>query len=167
MRKVWIVADSIISPLGLTTQENYENLRNGISGLRLIDNSNLNGASFYGGQVQHVGDNVSSSKFESLCRAALEKLLEKVKINLDHCLFILSTTKGNIGYLEEGQADHPRLHLHEVAEYLATTFGFKNKMVVSNACVSGVMALLIGKRMIEAGKYEHAVIIGADVLSRF
>src|SRR5688500_9950180 len=112
MKKVWIVADSIISPLGLTTQENYENLRNGISGLSLIENPNLNGASFYGGQVQDVSDDKSSSKFESLCRAAIEKLLEECEINFDRSLFILSTTKGNIGYLEEGQADHPRLQLH-------------------------------------------------------
>jgi 3-oxoacyl-[acyl-carrier-protein] synthase I len=167
MKKVWIVADSIISPLGVTTQENYENVRNGISGLSLIENSNFYDASFYGGQVQHVSDDASCSKFESLCSAALERLLKKVTINRDRSLFILSTTKGNIGYLEEGRADHPRLQLHEVAEYLATTFGFKNKMVVSNACVSGVMALLIGKRMIEAGKYEHAVVLGADVLNRF
>ena len=41
MKKVWIVADSIVSPLGLTTEENYENIKKGISGLRTIQNNRL------------------------------------------------------------------------------------------------------------------------------
>jgi 3-oxoacyl-[acyl-carrier-protein] synthase-1 len=167
MKKVWIVADSIISPLGSTTEENYANVRSGVSGLELLDNSDLNGASFYGGQVKFPSTETPSSQFELLCIAALEKLLAQCKIDLDRSLLILSTTKGNIAHLEQGQVDHPRLHLHDVADYLATTFRFKNKLVVSNACISGVMAVLIGKRMIQAGKYENAVVVGADALSRF
>lgn len=167
MKKIWIVADSIISPLGSTTQENFDNLRRGISGLRLIDDENLNGASFYGGKTNHIGNDTSSSKFEILCQATLQALLSKCTIDPERALFILSTTKGNIGYLEEGQIDHPRIHLPQTADHLAATVGLKNTMVISNACISGVMALMIGKRMIENGKYDHAVIVGADVLSRF
>lgn len=167
MKKIWIVADSIISPLGLTTQDNFANLRLGMSGLKLIDDQNFNASAFYGGQTKHVSNDTSSSKFEVLCQATIQNLLAKCTIDLERTLFILSTTKGNITYLEEGQADHPRIHLHETAEYLATGFGLKNTMVISNACISGVMALMVGKRMIEIGRYDNAVVVGADVLSRF
>jgi 3-oxoacyl-[acyl-carrier-protein] synthase-1 len=69
--------------------------------------------------------------------------------------------------LEEGKPDDPRIHLHETAAQLARAFGYTNHLVISNACISGVMAIVVGKRMIEAGLYDHALIVGADVLSRF
>jgi len=94
-------------------------------------------------------------------------LIAKVAVDLDRTIFILSTTKGNISFLEEGRADHPRIHLHETAAYLASTFGLKKHLVISNACISGVMALLVAKRLIESEQYEHAIVVGADVLSQF
>jgi 3-oxoacyl-[acyl-carrier-protein] synthase I len=167
MKKVWMVADSIVSPLGSTTDENYENIRNGISGLKLIQDKSLSDSAFYGGMIKSPKDDSTSSRFESMCSQVIQRLLSNVSLDLDRSIFILSTTKGNITHLEQGQPDNPRIHLHEVAAYLANKFGFKNKLVISNACISGVMALLVGKRMIESGQYEHAVVVGADVLSQF
>ena len=167
MKKVWIAADSVVSPLGATTDENYKKLQQGISGLNLITDSKLSVDSFYGGRILNYVNDSSITKFESLCKEAIEKLLTKVNIQPDRTVFILSTTKGNINYLEEGQGNNPRIHLHETAGQLAKSFGFKNHLVISNACISGVMALLVGKRMIEAGFYDNAVVVGADVLSRF
>jgi len=167
MKKVWIAADSVVSPLGATTDENYKKLQQGISGLNLITDSKLSVDSFYGGRILNYVNDSSITKFESLCKEAVEKLLTKVNVQPDRTVFILSTTKGNITYLEDGQSNNPRIHLHETAVQLAKSFGFKNHLVISNACISGVMALLVGKRMIEAGLYDNAVIVGADVLSRF
>jgi 3-oxoacyl-[acyl-carrier-protein] synthase I len=51
-----------------------------------------------------------------------------------------------------------------VADY----FGFMNPPIVaSNACISGIMAILTGLRLIRSGQYENAVIAGADVISNF
>jgi len=51
-----------------------------------------------------------------------------------------------------------------VAQY----FGFKNlPIVISNACISGVMAMLTGMRLIQSGRYTNAIIAGADVVSKF
>ena len=162
-----MVANSIVSPLGSSTQENYENLQQGISGLKLVREARLSADSFYGGFVQHFDCDSSCTKFESLCKEVMRQVLIKAPIQKDRTIFILSTTKGNITFLEEGHVDNPRIHLHETAAYLAHLHGFTNHFVISNACISGVMALLVGKRMIEAGLYDHAVVVGADVLSRF
>lgn len=162
-----MVADSIVSPLGVTSQENYENLRQGVSGLHLIQNNFLSSSPFYGGVIQNFEGDDSTSKFEALCKYVIQQLLTKVAVDPDRTIFILSTTKGNISYLEKGEPDNPRIHLYETAAYLAGLFGFKNHLVVSNACISGVMALLVGKRMIERGQYDYAVVVGADVLSKF
>lgn len=167
MKKVWIVADGIVSPLGINTRENYENLRRGISGLKLTANHALKATPFYGGLMDNISEDASNSKFEVLCQQVIRQLLAKASINPDKTIFILSTTKGNISFLDQEHRDHPRIHLHKTAAYLADMFGFKNTTVISNACISGVMAMLVGKRMIETGKYDHAVVVGADVLSRF
>ena len=156
-----------MSPLGLSTAENYENLRAGNSGISLVHDINLSPDPFYGGKINEYPIVEALTKFESLCVQAIENVLASVALSLDRTLFILSTTKGNISFLDEGVPDHPRIHLHSVASFLAKKFGFKNQLVVSNACISGVMALLVGKRMINSGKYDHAVVVGADVLSRF
>ena len=167
MKKVWIVADSIVSPLGSTTDENYANVRKGVSGLQLIQNSALNPTPFFGGIIEDIKSDPMASKFEAITEKVIHQLIEKFPLDVDRTIFILSTTKGNINFLEEGRPDHPRIHLHETAAYLAARFGFKKHLAISNACISGVMALLVGKRMIEAGQYDYAVVIGADVLSRF
>ena len=167
MKKVWIVEDSIVSPLGITTKENYENLQQGISGLQSIRDTSLSADSFYGGLVRNFSGDASRTKFDSLCSEVIDDVLIKAPIQEDRTIFILSSTKGNITYLEDGKIENPRIHLHETAATLAHAYGFKNHFVISNACISGVMAILVGKRMIEAGLYDHAVVVGADILSRF
>lgn len=167
MKKIWMIADSIVSPLGLTTRENYEKLQQGISGLHRIENNKLSPGPFYGGLLETFEGDSSCSKFESLCKEVIGRVLHQVSVEKDHTIFILSTTKGNISFIEDGDLDNPRIHLHETAAYLAHAFGFKNHLVISNACISGVMAILVAKRMIQSGKYDHAVVVGADVLSRF
>jgi 3-oxoacyl-[acyl-carrier-protein] synthase-1 len=53
-------------------------------------------------------------------------------------------------------------------DYLFDFFGFKTKpIVVSNACVSGVMALAVAKNMILSGKYNDAFVIAGDEISEF
>jgi 3-oxoacyl-[acyl-carrier-protein] synthase-1 len=166
MKRVWMLADSIVSPLGWTTGENFSKVQQGVSGLDLIDNDVFGSRPFYGGFVG-IAKRDSSSRFESMCQHVIEQLLAKVPINKDRTLFILSTTKGNISFLEEGMPEHPRIHLHQTAAYLARIYGLKNHLVISNACISGVMALIVASRLISSGQFDHAVVVGADVLSRF
>jgi 3-oxoacyl-[acyl-carrier-protein] synthase-1 len=40
-------------------------------------------------------------------------------------------------------------------------------VVVSNACISGVLAILIGSRMIRSGQYDHIIVTGADLVTEF
>ena len=162
-----MVADSVVSPLGSTSHDNYQKLRQGISGISLVDDARLSPDPFFVGAIPELPKDTNLTKFEMITSMAIADLLARASIPVDKTLFILSSTKGNIAFLEEGQASHPRIHLHSTAEFLANRFGFKKSLVISNACISGVMALIVGKRMIEKGGYEHAMIVGADVLSRF
>jgi len=167
MKKVWIAADCVVSPLGSTTNENYQNLRKGNSGIALISDQHLSAAPFYAGRIEGDFPDTSLTKFEEISIQALSSVLGQLDVPREKTIFILSSTKGNIGFLEQGQPSHPRIHLPAVATFLAQKFGFVNSLVVSNACISGVMALIVAKRMLDGGVYDHAVVVGTDVLSRF
>jgi 3-oxoacyl-[acyl-carrier-protein] synthase-1 len=61
-----------------------------------------------------------------------------------------------------------RIALTTSAKLVADHFHFVNQpIVISNACISGVLAIITGMRMIQSGQYENAVIAGADVISKF
>jgi len=162
-----MVADSVVSPLGSTSDANYQKLRQGISGIKLVEDSRLSPGPFFVGAIPDLPINENLTRFEMISSMAISDILGKTSIPVDKTLFILSSTKGNIAFLEEGTPSHPRIHLHSAADFLAKRFGFRKSLVISNACISGVMALIIGKRIIEKGEYDHALIVGADVLSRF
>jgi 3-oxoacyl-[acyl-carrier-protein] synthase-1 len=167
MKKVWMVADSVVSPLGSTSRTNYEKLSQGISGIAMVDDPRLSPLPFYAGAIPELRQEGTVTRFEALSGMAIDDIKSQLSIPLDKSLFILSSTKGNIAFLEEGQPAHPRMSLHATADFLAKRYGFKRSLVVSNACISGVMALIVGKRMIENGECDHALIVGTDVLSRF
>lgn len=167
MKRVWMAADCIVSPLGWTTAENYQNLRAGRTGIRQINDASFSKDPFYGAMMDGVSSTADVSRFEYLCQRALQSLMQTVTLPKERTVFILSTTKGNISFLEEGRADHPRIHLHAVAKMLAAQIGLTDYRVVSNACISGVMAAIVAKRFLMAGQYDHAVVLGADVVSRF
>jgi 3-oxoacyl-[acyl-carrier-protein] synthase-1 len=164
MRAVWSIADNIVSPLGYTTAENYTLLRQGVSGVSLQEAGVWWEEAVYASAVKSLPAVDGQSRFERMTLLALRQALAGKALPSEKTLFILSTTKGNIDQL--GQ-ELPRLPLHETAAYLAQAMGLQHSLVVSNACISGVLALIVAKRYLEAGAYDHAVVLGADVMSRF
>ena len=54
------------------------------------------------------------------------------------------------------------------AERIARHLGFTTMpLVVCNACISGVSAIVAALRLLEAGAYDYAVVCGADVQNKF
>ncbi len=95
----------------------------------------------------------------------------EVKASDPDTVLVLSTTKGNIDLLEERYKlifPHKRIYLWEMARSVARVFGFRNPpLIISNACISGVMAIMTASRYIRAGKFRHAVVTGGDLASEF
>ena len=76
---------------------------------------------------------------------------------------VLSTIKGNVEAI-----DSEDVSLAVPAGWLARSLGIATPpVVVSNACISGLAALVQGMRMIRSGAYDHVVVVGAEVQSRF
>lgn len=173
MKQVFVSADNIYSPLGKTTAENFEAAKKGLTAIRKIENTSLLPESFYASMFEDVQEGNGFSRFETICIASIKDALSRTAISLHDkdTLFILSTTKGNIELIENiemsGALRH-RVSLDFTAQKIAAEFDASNRaLVVSNACVSGVLAIIIARRLLLAGKYKHVVITGADVLSKF
>lgn len=178
---VYIESGNIISPLGFSTEENYANILSGRSGLRLHTDSRLSDVPLQLALIDDallestfaavVGDGSGFTRFEKFCLLTVTCLLKNSSIDISSpdTVIILSTTKGNIELLESRESYDPRrLHLWHSAALIAKHFSAYNKpLIVSNACVSGVAALVVARRLIESGKYNNAVVVGADKISRF
>jgi len=108
------------------------------------------------------------SPLEAMCIYAVNDALQSISIGVagEDCIFVFSSTKGNIEWL--GEKEDRFIYLHHSAQSVAGYFKNPNKpVIVSNACISGSLALITAKRLINAGKYKHAVVIGCDRFSGF
>ena len=145
------IGHSIISPLGVGSAANVEAVRAGRSGLSVHTNRFADVEPFCASLFD------SPQEFVPLCIRCVEDALNDAKIAADaSTIFILSTTKGD------------NLDLLTPAQTIARHFGNPNPpIVVSNACTSGVCAQIIAKRLLDAGLYQHAIVIGCDIQTRF
>ena len=171
--QTYIIADNIVSPLGSTTQENFDQVRQRKSGICLMNNDLYSDGSIYAaGMKEEVSNDKGATRFESLCIQSITQALSHTSFTgaEKDTIFILSTTKGNIDLVEKDKSPDiiARVSLEHIAQLIASHFQAVNKpIVVSNACISGVLAIITAKRLLASGKYRHAVVVGADLLSRF
>ncbi|ASU34595.1 3-oxoacyl-acyl-carrier-protein synthase-1 [Mucilaginibacter xinganensis] len=174
---VFVVADNIYSPLGKTTAENFQNLKNNVSGVQLHNDDSLSPtplfASIFSKDTQFITCGNGYTKFEQLLIASLSDVLILSGIDPEDkkTVLIISTTKGNISLLEtetNSSELQNRVALTTSAKLVAKHFGFSNRpVIISNACISGIMSIITGMRLLRSARYETAVIVGADVISRF
>ena len=179
IRDVFIQADNIYSPLGLTSVENFEQLKKMVSGIKKEEDSAMSDGPFFAAlfdkRKSHFNNEAGGkyTRFEQLMISSLSDALQKTAIDPGDkkTVLIVSSTKGNISLLETNAVSDElkqRIALHTSAKLLANHFHFINQpIVVSNACISGLLALITGMRLIKAGQYDHAVITGADIISKF
>jgi len=176
MREVYIVSDNIVSPVGNTSADNFGNLVKGISGIKLHDDTTLSAQPVYASLINKQlfnGKDNSYTKFEELLIASVKDALEKTEIKVDdkRTALIISSTKGNISLIESGKETKDlkeRVSLGSSAKIVASNFNFVSQpIVVSHACISGLVAIITGMRLLQSGKYDHAVVTGADVITKF
>lgn len=171
----YIIADNIISPLGETSEENYLSVKSGRSGIRAYEPGTCNiPEGFYASLL--------FEDFETLALRSAQKAIANAQKNIENAqkdignaqkaigngqlelkgkrtAFILSSTKGNI---EEN------ISLADSAQRIASQLGIDAKpIVVCNACISGLSALILGNRLIDSGLYDAAIVCGCDTPRQF
>lgn len=179
IREVFITETNCITPIGFDVATNVKNIDGGISGIQLHQNSGLMKDPFYASVIDDEKLNTAFAKItqvqnytrlEKMMILALQPIVEKSKLDLNgKTAFILSTTKGNITALENPSEENiAKAHLHQLAKTIADYFGFTTEpIIVSNACVSGVLAISIAKRLIQSGMYDNIFVVAGDEISEF
>lgn len=178
MRNIFIASDNIFSPLGSTTEENFSRLKQNDSGVKRHKKKNLSQEPFYASlfednnwNIQNTG--INYTKFEQLLISSIQDAIQKTNINIrsGKSILIISSTKGNIGLLETDPYTislKKRIAIHTSAKMVGEYFHVANTpLVVCNACISGILAIITGMRLLQSGYYENAIIAGADVISKF
>ena len=159
----YIGATSLRTCLGNLAQTT-EAMRCGECGLRYNDSYSM----YVGAVDVELIDGFT--RFESLMIEQISKVLAQTTISLrdKDVQLIVSSTKGNVELLATDESVPERAFIYSSAEAVAAYFGAANRpIVISNACISGVSAFVVAKRLIESGKCKHAIVVGADVLSEF
>ena len=171
----YIIADNIISPLGETSEENYLSVKAGRSGIRAYEPGTCNiPEGFYASLLFEDFETLALRSAQKAIANAL-KNIENAQKNIANELktigngrlelkgkrtaFILSSTKGNI---EEN------ISLADSAQRIASQLGIDSQpIVVCNACISGLSALILGNRLIDSGLYDAAIVCGCDTPRQF
>ena len=178
-KEIYITQTNCITPLGFDVESNVEAILRGNSGIQLQNDISLMPHSFYASIIDDeklnsafakISTETKYSRLEKMMILALEPIIKNSGVELNSkAAFILSTTKGNVTALKNDSADSfNNAHLDVLAKNVAAFFGFQTQpIVVSNACVSGVLAISVAKRMIQSGLYDHAFVVAGDEVSEF
>lgn len=175
MAGIYVVSDNIISPVGDTTADNFERLTAGATGIRLHTDTSMSANPFYASLFERTAfaDTEKFTRFEQLLIKSITGALATTGLqpSASKIGLIISSTKGNISLLETGVSSpelSKRIALYTSAQLVADHFGFTSKpIVVSNACISGILAIVTAMRLINSGQYKTIVVSGADVISKF
>jgi len=151
----------MISPLGSTIEEHFEQLSNGTSGVTVVENSGFNQENWPLGKICFATpENRYTYLLESLC----DRLIEQHGSTLfssDKTLIIVSSTKADIDAL-------PNDTFASTREIIQTKLAPKHApIIISNACISGVLAINTAADYLSIDKYDNVVVIGIDALSDF
>ncbi|MBT9186657.1 beta-ketoacyl-[acyl-carrier-protein] synthase family protein [Zobellia russellii] len=179
MNNVYLSHNNIVSAYGFDSASAVDSIKNEVTGLTLVDDSKVLPNPFYSSLIhqenlesefQKLDSKEAHTRLEQILLVSLADTLKKSGIELTERVgLIVSTTKGNIDVLDaDSPFDENRAYLGELGKKLETFFGFKNEAIVlSNACVSGVLALAVAKRLIHQERYDHLFVVAGDLVSKF
>jgi len=158
--RIYIGAENIITPLGKTVADNFEAVKNNRSGGKRFEHNGFNKEAAF--LIKFDQNNTTS--FIELIDDCLNGVMEKLPQNTlssEKTLLILSTTKGNVtNNLDDGIAS--------VCRDLKSKYSLKNEpLAISNACISGVLAINVAADYLNADLYENVIVIGCDIVSDF
>ncbi|PZX91984.1 beta-ketoacyl synthase [Flavobacterium aquariorum] len=176
IKEVYITETNCITPIGFDVASNIKNIGEEVSGIQLHDKPMLFSVPFYASIINDVDLDLAFAKvtsatnysrLEKMMILALEPIIKKSKVILnERTAFILSTTKGNVTALENHNIEPA--YLDQLAKIIANFFEFKTEpIVISNACVSGILAVSVAKRLIQAEMYDNIFIVAGDEVSKF
>ena len=161
MTPVYMTYGTMITPLGESEEENYNAMLQEDSGVQHIESSGFNKENWPLGKMTNLPED---NRYNHLLEKACDLLIQehgKELFSDEKTLVIVSSTKANVKALPEDTFASTRTILKEQLELKS------NIVIISNACISGVIGINTAADYVNSGKYNTVVVIGIDVLSDF
>src|SRR5690606_1051460 len=174
----YIIAYQTLTSLG-DSRESLKAINNEQSGIREVSDTSISEKPFYGSLFSESLREKLKSKsakytiLENGLITCIESVLDQVpqyRFNKRGVL-ILTSTKGNIDLMQSNQRGlipAEGANMAEMAKAINEYFGVTSKpILISNACISGVSALLAGRKLMASGFCDFAIVAGGDLVSQF
>ncbi|MGB4618941.1 MAG: beta-ketoacyl synthase N-terminal-like domain-containing protein [Bacteroidales bacterium] len=185
------IGDSILSPLGATTEDNYQAVRSGKTGIRqfpagfrglpkavlasLIDPRDLELlAAPYCGATTHQATRyrqAMAAVLESAVTHTVPEFYKKELVESRKVAVVFCTTKGDVDSFREwsDQVVKPNLFPWHVAQRMMDELRINGKpFVVMNSTLSGMQAMITANRLLSKGTpYDFVIVIGVELISPF
>lgn len=182
----------MITPLGEGVGKNFSAILRGESGVTGTTDPRITQSALTAGIIpEEVYVNVrerlgarakSLTRTEILTCGCLKSLIQSLPQELQTALgngragIVVATAKGNISALE-GRCglgpfipeDDDKVLFSSMARCISEFSGVRESdiRIISNACISGVSAIVAARRMLLVGDYDMVIVVGADTQNRF
>ncbi|TSJ46465.1 beta-ketoacyl synthase N-terminal-like domain-containing protein [Fluviicola chungangensis] len=154
-KPIYIQTLSLVTPLGNSVDQHLDAFKNGVSGIKLVEKAGFQDTTI----PLAIKSELTSDRYNTLLREALKKAQANLSTS-GRTAVIVSSTKGNIDLLpgDTFAGTQPIIH-----EFFPKTEIF----IISNACISGVIAINTAADYLLAGNYDQVIVIGIDAVSEF
>lgn len=165
-----IVSVGLVHPSGFSADEVFKSLVEGKTGLREIRREYLDNPVYaacfsdeQNARLDALCPYNSLNRFEKLLTVAGMEALREANLKGDEkIVFVAASTKGAIE--TENESTNVVESVRRAGDALLPGAPWT---IVSNACISGLAALITAKRLLATGDYDYALVAGADTVSDF
>lgn len=160
MSTLYLKYGTIVSPFGVGNEKHLEAFKANRSAVHKVVGSGFNDEDWFLGKIELLKDN----RYDHLLQIACEDLQTNVSrevLTSERTIVIVSSTKADIDALPEDTFQSTR-------DILKNVLGIAHKpIIISNACISGVLAINTAADYVRSGKYDDVIVLGIDCLSDF
>ncbi len=182
----------MITPLGEGVGKNFSAILRGESGVTGTTDPRITQSALTAGIIpeevyvnvrERLGARVKSlTRTEILTCGCLKSLIQSLPQELQTALgngrtgIVVATAKGNISALEGRcgsgpfiPSDDDEVLFPSMVRCISEFSGVREPdiRIISNACISGVSAIVAARRMLLVGDYDMVIVVGADTQNRF
>ncbi len=179
MSKIYLSHNNIVSAYGFSTKSAIENIGKEISSVKQFNDKSIMSEPFFSSMMDKkvllnefnkLNPKKDYTVLEQMMILSLSSIITNSNLKISEKTgLIISTTKGNIDALElNSNFNKNRAYLTELGNSIKDFFGFISEpIVLSNACVSGVLATSVAKRFIKQKVFDDVFIVSGDLVTKF
>lgn len=177
-RIVYVAGCGAVTSLGFTVAENVAGILAGRSGIKRYEDGAIYPDPFVASRIDDAllashplwTDLDGFHRLEKMMIVSATDAIRSCGVDpaSPRTAFVFSSTKGNIDLIAHSPSVPLDAELMVMARRVARFFRSDNTpYVISNACISGVLAVVLGQRLLKAGLYDSVVLVGGDTITEF